>query len=311
MIVALAGHVDHGKTALIRALTGTDPDRLPEEKRRGMTIDLGFAYGVLPDGRRIGFVDVPGHERLLANMLAGVLAIRHALLVVAADDGLMPQTREHLDILRLTSVPQVIAAVTKTDRVDADRLAAVLAEVRALLAETYPRAPILPVCAPTGAGCAALLAALAALDAPMPADGGVRIAIDRAFVLAGAGLVVTGMVAAGAVEPGAALILTPSRLGARVRALQVANAPAHRAVAGDRCALSITGPRLERGRVRRGDWLVAPALHAPTARLDALLRPARRSATARGSAFIWAPRRWRGGRWWRAGRTSGARGRCI
>ena len=276
MIFALAGHVDHGKTSLIRALTGIDPDRLPEERRRGMTIDLGFAYTRLPTGERVGFVDVPGHERFLSNMLAGVLVTEHALLVVAADDGPMPQTREHLDILRLTGVPRLLAVVTKADRVDTARLDSAVAAVQVLLAHAgYPTAPVLVVSARTGAGVPALRDMLAEelRAAPAPdAKGGFRLAIDRSFVLPGIGLVVTGAVAAGSVRAGESLLLTPPRLGVRVRGIHVSSAPASRAVAGDRCALAIAGPRLERARIRRGDWLVDPRLHAPTGRIDAVLR---------------------------------------
>ncbi len=286
MIFALAGHVDHGKTSLIRALTGIDPDRLPDERRRGMTIDLGFAYAKLPEGEAIGFVDVPGHERFIGNMLAGVLGIEHALLVVAADDGPMPQTREHLDILRLTGVPHLVAAITKVDRVDAARLSATTEAVRALLDhDGYHAAPIVVVSSHTGAGLSALgeVLAQAAQTAPVPvAQGGFRLAVDRAFVLAGIGLVVTGTVAAGSVMAGDLLLLTPARLGARVRTLHVSNAPAQRAVAGDRCALAVVGPRLERARIRRGDWLVDPRLHAPTDRIDTLLRAADRGGLRHG-----------------------------
>src|ERR1700756_5036150 len=157
MILATAGHIDHGKTALIRALTGVDADRLPEEKRRGLTIDLGFAYATLPDGTELGFVDVPGHERFLPNMLAGVLSIDRVLLVVAADDGPRPQTLEHLDILELIGVAEVTGVVTKIDRVDADPPAAVVEEVKALLAKAgFTRSPIFPVSSRTGEGIAAL-----------------------------------------------------------------------------------------------------------------------------------------------------------
>src|SRR5437899_9107775 len=158
MILATAGHIDHGKTALVRALTGVDADRLPEEKRRGLTIDLGFAYATLPDGTEIGFVDVPGHERFLPNMLAGVLSIERVLLVVAADDGPRPQTLEHLDILELIEVPEVTGVVTKIDRVDRERTEAVVAELRALLAAAgYTKSPIFAVASRSGEGVAALI----------------------------------------------------------------------------------------------------------------------------------------------------------
>src|SRR5689334_3777784 len=157
MILATAGHIDHGKTALIRALTGVDADRLPEEKRRGLTIDLGFAYATLPDGTELGFVDVPGHERFLPNMLAGVLSIDRVLLVVAADDGPRPQTLEHLDILELIGVSEVTAVITKIDRVDQGRIETVATEVRWLLTDAgFTRSPIFPVSSRTGEGIAAL-----------------------------------------------------------------------------------------------------------------------------------------------------------
>jgi selenocysteine-specific elongation factor len=276
MIVALAGHVDHGKTALVRALTGIDPDRLPDEKARGMTIDLGFAHTVLPDGQTVGFVDVPGHERFLTNMLAGVLSIDSTLLVVAADDGPMPQTHEHLAVLALTGVTDIAVAITKIDRVDAARVAEVAAEVRGLLARAgYADPDIMPVSAITGSGMDALrgwLAAKAANWRRRSASGGFRLAIDRGFLVPGTGLVVTGTVTSGQVSVGDRLLLSPSRLGARVRGIQVHHADAPVASAGDRCALAISGARIEKATVRRGDWLVAPGLHAPTMRLDALVR---------------------------------------
>jgi selenocysteine-specific elongation factor len=276
MIIALAGHVDHGKTALIRALTGIDADRLPEEKKRGMTIDLGFAHVRLPSGALVGFVDVPGHERFLANMLAGVLSIDTVLLVVAADDGPMPQTREHLAILRLTGVTDIAAVISKIDRVDAAHLAVATAEVRDLLDNAgYAAAPLLPASNVTGDGIQAVLASIEAKAAAYrarDAAGGFRLAIDRSFSPAGAGLVVTGTAASGVVTVGDRLLLSPSRLAARVRGIQVHNEIATEARAGDRCALAIAGPRIERARLRRGDWLIDPSLHAPTQRIDALVR---------------------------------------
>lgn len=276
MIVALAGHVDHGKTALVRALTGIDPDRLPDEKARGMTIDLGFAHTVLPDGSTVGFVDVPGHERFLTNMLAGVLSIDSVLLVVAADDGPMPQTHEHLAVLALTGVTEIAVAITKIDRVDAERVA----EVRGLVRETLARAgysnpEIMPVSAIVGSGMDSLRAWIADKAAAWQrrsAAGGFRLAIDRGFLVPGAGLVVTGTVASGSVSVGDRLVLSPAFLAARVRGIQVHHAAAETASAGDRCALAITGTRIEKTTVHRGDWLVAPSLHAPTARLDVAVR---------------------------------------
>ena len=273
----MAGHVDHGKTALIRALTGVDTDRLPDEKRRGMTIDLGFAYTTLPDGDVIGFVDVPGHERFLQNMLAGVLTIASVLLIVAADDGPMPQTLEHLAILRLTGVADLTAVITKTDRVDDAREAAVRQDLAVLLAGNhYADAPILAVSSVTGRGVPELRAWLEQKARSARAGAGTddlgrgfRLSIDRSFALTGVGLVVTGTVAAGSARVGDTLLLTPPRLAARVRSIHVQDRPSEVAMAGDRCALAITGARIEKAKLRRGDWLVDPRLHAPTALLDA------------------------------------------
>jgi len=272
MIIAMAGHVDHGKTSLIRALTGIDPDRLPAEKQRGMTIDLGFAHARLPGGSMVGFVDVPGHERFLGNMLAGVLSVDTALLVIAADDGPMPQTREHLAVLRLTGVNDLAVAITKIDRVDPGGLAAVEGRVRELLLGFgYSDAVLLPVSSQTGEGMDALRAFLdtkAASWRPRDAIGAFRLSVDRAFLVAGSGLVVTGTVAAGSVSVGDRLVLSPDRLAARVRGIQRHHAASEVAQAGDRCALSIVGPRLQRDRIRRGDWLVSPILYQPSRRFD-------------------------------------------
>jgi selenocysteine-specific elongation factor len=279
MILATAGHIDHGKTALIRALTGVDADRLPEEKRRGMTIDLGFAYAALPDGTPIGFVDVPGHERFLPNMLAGVLSIDRVLLVVAADDGPMPQTLEHLDILDLIGVDEVTGVVTKTDRVAPDRVDAVVQQVAALLAEAgFGDSPIFPVSSRTGAGIAVLTAHLEAAArrrAERPAAGGFRLPIDRAFSLPGIGLVVTGTAASGSVVAGDRLTLSPQGIAARVRGLHAHNRAVERAAAGDRVAVNLVGSFPEGKEPRRGDWLLAPSLQRPTGRLDLQLRMSR------------------------------------
>ena len=276
MIIALAGHVDHGKTALIQALTGVDTDRLPDEKRRGMTIDLGFAYTALPNGEIVGFVDVPGHERFLQNMLAGVLTIGSVLLIVAADDGPMPQTLEHLAILRLTGVTDLTAVITKIDRVDDTKVNEVWRELSVLLAANgYPEAPVFALSSLSGQGVPELRRWLEQKSqtgrGPQDTDAsyGFRLSIDRSFALTGVGLVVTGTVAAGAVRVGDTLLLSPSRLTARVRSIHVQDRPAEIAKSGDRCALAITGARIEKAKLRRGDWLIDPSLHAPTARLDA------------------------------------------
>ncbi len=277
MIVATAGHVDHGKTSLVRRLTGVDTDRLPEEKRRGLTIDLGFAYARLPDGTEIGFVDVPGHERFLRNMLAGVMAIDSALLVVAADDGPMPQTREHLAILDLIGVAQLSVAVSKTDRVTPARVAEVSDAMRALAADSgFHGISVIPVSSETGDGIAVLqahLAVLACKRVVRPVGAGFRLAVDRCFTLPGAGTIVTGTVAAGDARVGDLLLLTPRGTQVRVRSIHAQDRDSAEARAGDRCALAISGARLDRAQVRRGDWIVTPDLHAPTQRLDAHVRP--------------------------------------
>ncbi len=280
MIIGTAGHVDHGKTALVRALTGVDADRLPEEKRRGMTIDLGFAYrpiaGAAEGERVLGFVDVPGHERFVHNMLAGATGIDFVLLVVAADDGPMPQTCEHLDILSLLDLERGVVALTKADLVSPERLAAATAEVRRLLARSTLRdAEIVPVSSVTGQGIAALEALLrraAAADCRREPQGGFRLAIDRSFVLSGIGIVVTGTVVAGRIAVGDPAVVTPSGVTVRVRGLHADNRAAPEGCAGQRCALNLAGPQLERDRVPRGAWVTAPPLHAPTDRIDARLR---------------------------------------
>ena len=282
MIIGTAGHIDHGKTALVRALTGTDADRLPEEKRRGMTIDLGFAYRRLqptPEGRDgsvLAFVDVPGHERFIHNMLAGATGIDFVLLAIAADDGPMPQTREHLDIVSLLGVERGVVALTKADLVPWERLAESEAEVREFLAGSVLQdAAILPVSSVTREGIFALgqclINAAGTLSIREP-KGEFRLSIDRSFVLAGVGIVVTGTVAAGSISVGERAVLSPSGIDLRIRGIQAHNRPAQCAQAGQRCALNLAGADLERQRVKRGDWVVAPSLHAPTTRLDTQLR---------------------------------------
>ena len=276
MIVATAGHVDHGKTALVRALTGVDTDRLPEEKKRGLTIDLGFAYHPLGDGHVLGFVDVPGHERFVRNMLAGVGAIDLALVVVAADDGVMPQTREHTAILDLLGVTECIAVVSKVDKVDAARAGEVNEEVDALLSATGMRgAEIHQVSALSGDGMDALAGALRARAlglAARAANGRFRLCVDRAFMLKGAGLVVTGTVHAGVASTGERLVATPSGYEARIRGIHAQDRPAMRARAGERCALNLAGRGIESGAIVRGDWIVDRTLHAPSDRIDVRLQ---------------------------------------
>ena len=271
MIIGTAGHVDHGKTALVKALTGIDADRLAEEKRRGITIDLGYAYTDTPNGT-LGFVDVPGHERFVHTMLAGASGIDAALLVVALDDGVMPQTREHVQILELLGIDRGVVALTKADLAP-DRIAEVSAQLRALLAETgLASASLLPVSAVTGEGIGDLRAALLALGPRMrDSDGHPRLAVDRAFTLAGAGLVVTGTLVAGRIRTDDRLILSPPGIELRVRGLHAQNRAADQAVAGQRVALNVVGPRLSKDTVTRGDWVLHPDVHAPTARFDVRL----------------------------------------
>ena len=276
MIVATAGHIDHGKTALVRALTGVDADRLPEEKRRGMTIDLGFAYTALPDGTVLGIVDVPGHERFVRAMVAGVAGVDTVLLIVAADDGPMPQTRKHLGIIDLLGIARGVVALTKIDRVPPERVAEVTAQIEAMLAPTsLAGAPVFPVSAIAGDGIPALSAYLAATAASLPprlTQGGFRLSIDRAFTLAGAGLVVTGTAYSGRVGVGDRLMLSPAGIEVRVRGLHVQDRKAESGQAGDRCAVNIVAAGLEKTAIARGDWLVAGELHAPTDRADVVTR---------------------------------------
>ena len=274
MIVATAGHIDHGKTLLVGKLTGMDTDRLPEEKARGISIDLGFAHAEL-DGAPVSFVDVPGHERFIRSMLAGVCAIDAALLVVAADDGVMPQTLEHVAILGLLGVSHGVVAITKSDRVPPERVEAVGREVRALLASTRLASyAIVPVSSVTGEGLAEVRGALARLAGHAhrgKAEGqNFRLAIDRAFTIAGTGTVVTGTVFNGTVAIGDRLVVSPRGHSVRVRGIQVHGKAVEVAQATQRCALSLAGADTE--MAARGDWLVDPAVHAPTRRLDARVR---------------------------------------
>lgn len=276
MIVGTAGHIDHGKTTLVRALTGIDADRLPEEKARGITIDLGFAYRPLGTADTLGFVDVPGHERFIHNMLAGATGIDLVMLVVAADDGVRRQTVEHVQILDLLGLTRGLAVITKADLADAARLAAVEAEIRQLLAPTgLAGLDLHAVSAATGQGIAALERRLLALAAGLPARppaGDFRLQVDRCFTIAGAGTVVTGTVLAGRVAVGDDLVLCPGGRRARVRGLHVQNRPAQGGGVGQRCAVNLAGADVARDRIHRGDTLLAPRLDRATDRLDVRLR---------------------------------------
>jgi len=272
MIVGTAGHIDHGKTALLQALTGQQGDRRREERERGITIDLGYAYADLGDGQLTGFIDVPGHERFVHNMLAGASGIDCMLLVVAADDGVMPQTREHLAIVELLGIRRALVALTKIDRVEPARVE----EVRQQIAELLQPGPlagsaIFPVSSIEGRGIDVLRQALLDQAAHIDArsdSGYFRLAIDRAFSVTGAGVVVTGTAFAGRVQVGDDLTLSPHGRRVRVRGLHAQNREANEAHAGQRVALNLAGERLSVEQISRGDWLLAPDLQGATRRID-------------------------------------------
>ena len=276
MIVGTAGHIDHGKTSLVKALTGIDADRLKEEKARGITIDLGFAYKPTADGGVLGFVDVPGHERLVRNMLAGATGIDHVLLVVAADDGPMPQTREHLAILDLLGLTRGAVVLTKSDLVPDARLAEVRAEIDALLQPTgLAGSPVFAVSNLTGAGMAALeqhLLLAQQAQAPAAADGLFRLAVDRCFSLAGIGTVVTGTAVSGRVAVGDRVLVSQRKLPVREKDMLAHVGDSQQGLAGQRLALNLAATGLEKSDIARGDWIVAEAAHAATRRIDARLR---------------------------------------
>ncbi len=276
MIIGTAGHIDHGKTALVKALTGVDGDRLKEEKARGITIDLGFAYLPGMHGQILGFIDVPGHERFVHTMLAGASGIDFALLTVAADDGVKPQTLEHLAILDLLGIANGVIVVTKVDLVGDERIDAVTSQIKEAASGTVlANADVLTVSAMTGRGIDELreyLIAAASLIDARSAAGRFRLAIDRVFTLSGVGVVVTGTVLCGSVRVGDRVALSPSGLEARVRSIHAQNQPAEAGRAGDRCALNLAGPAISKDAIRRGDVVLDPALHAPSDRIDAVLR---------------------------------------
>ena len=273
MIIGPAGHIDHGQTALVRLLTGIDTDRLPEEKRRGMTIDLGFAHFELPGIGQIGIVDVPGHERFVRNMVAGATGIDLVLLVVAADDGVMPQTLEHLDIVLLLGIPRGVVALNKTDLVDAARVRAVAGDIRALLSGTpLADAPIVPVSAHTGTGLEelrnALTVALQGAQEHMT-TGFFRLPIDRVFSMPGHGTVVTGTIVTGAVHKDERLRVLPGGQEVRVRGMQTHNRPVDSVSAGSRCALNLAG--IDKDALARGMMLVDARITRAARTADVLL----------------------------------------
>jgi len=273
VVVGTAGHIDHGKTSLVKALTGTDTDRLPEEKARGITIDLGFAFLEEPDGLTIEIVDVPGHERFVKNMLAGVGGIDLALLVIAADEGVMPQTREHLAICRLLRIKTGLVALTKTDMTEPDWVELVRDDVAHLLEGTFLRdCPIVPVSSKTGAGLAALRTALVTLARDVPpkaTDQTARLPIDRVFTVKGFGTVVTGTLTAGRLAEDERVEVYPRGLSSKVRGLQVHGQAVPEAEAGQRTAVNLQG--VERAAIERGDVLAPAGALLPTLLLDATL----------------------------------------
>jgi len=291
-VVATAGHVDHGKSSLIVRLTGIDPDRWEEEKRRGLTIDLGYAWCTLPSGREIGFVDVPGHERFIRNMLAGVGPVRLVLFVVAADEGWKPQSEEHLQILDVLGVTGGVVALTKRDLVDEETLAIAREEVRGKLAGTaLAEAPIVPVSSATGEGLEELLAALDEIlaAAPEPEDARTRLFVDRVFTIRGAGTVVTGTLTGGCLALGDEVEVYPTAGRARVRSLQTHRRAEQRACPVSRVAANLVGA--EREELERGDVLGEPGRWRPTTLLEVRLRPVRGLAhpiTTRGAYKLYA-----------------------
>lgn len=275
MIVATAGHIDHGKTSLIKALTGIETDRLPEERARGMTIDLGFAHAELGQNSCVSFIDVPGHERFVRNMLAGVTGINAALLIVAADDGLMPQTLEHLHILDLLNVERAAIVITKVDKVDAARVECVSADITAMIHSTsIAGAPVFGVNCITGDGISTVrdwLLDLSGRSSPVDdISQGFRMPIDRAFTIAGSGTVVTGTVHSGKVSVDDQLMISPEGIQVRVRGIQVHGVATEFAYSGQRCALNLVGVNVS--EAGRGNWIQDSNTHAPTNRLDVRLK---------------------------------------
>ncbi|WP_345815340.1 selenocysteine-specific translation elongation factor [Paraburkholderia sp. PREW-6R] len=275
MIVGTAGHIDHGKTSLVKALSGVDTDRLKEEKARGISIELGYAYVPLDNGDVLGLIDVPGHEKLVHTMTAGASGIDFALLVIAADDGVMPQTREHLAIVELLGIGRGAIALTKIDRVDAARLRDVHEEIAAFVAgSVLQHAPVFETCATRAddPGVAALKAHLhdAAEAWRMKHDDGLfRLAIDRVFTLSGQGTIVTGTVVSGRVKSGDTMLLAPKNELVRLRSIHAQNRPADAGRAGERCALNLAG--IDKSAIDRGDWIVDPRLSQTSERIDVTL----------------------------------------
>jgi selenocysteine-specific elongation factor len=273
IILGTAGHIDHGKSSLVKALTGTDPDRLKEEKERGITLDLGFASLDLPGGNRLGIVDVPGHEGLIKNMLAGVGGMDIVMLVVAADEGIMPQTLEHLAICDLLHVKKGLIVLTKLDMVDKDWLTLVQDEVREVVKGTFlEKSPLVPVSSKTGENLPLLvqeLGKLAAEVTPKSPNGILRLPIDRVFTMKGFGTVITGTLLSGTISTEQEVEILPKGTRTKVRGIQSHNQAAQRAVAGQRTAVNLQG--IEKDQLSRGDTIVSPGFFKPTKTLDAKL----------------------------------------
>ncbi len=273
VILGTAGHIDHGKTSLVKALTGVDTDRLKEEKERGITTELGFTFLDLPSGIRMGIVDVPGHEKFVKHMVGGVWGIDLVALVIAADEGVMPQTREHLDICKLLNVKKGLVVLSKIDLVDQDLLELVSEEVSEIVRDTFLRtAPIVPVSSVTGEGIPRLLSTLDLLSQEIdgrPADGLFRLPIDRVFTMKGFGTVVTGTMISGTLSSGETVQILPAGMEGKVRNLQVHNRSVESAVAGERAAVNLQG--IETSSVERGAVLVRPNTLRPTQLVDAYL----------------------------------------
>ena len=275
MIVATAGHIDHGKTSLVKCLTNKDTDNLPEEKLKGMSIDLGFAYKDLGNNISLGFVDVPGHERFIQNMLSGVIGVDFGLLVIAADDGPMPQTNEHLEILNLLGINRGAVAITKIDKVKSTRIDEVIKLSKNILQKTsLAKAPFFPISNLQETGINSLknyLKEEAYKTKPQMIKGEFRLAIDRKFNLKGTGLIVTGTIFSGVIRKGDNIILSPKGIEGRVRGIHSQNKVSEVAYTGQRCALNLVGMNVEKSSISRGDWILSKELHFPSNCMDAII----------------------------------------
>lgn len=274
LVIGTAGHIDHGKTTLVKAITGIETDRLKEEKQRGISIELGFAPFSLPSGQRAAIVDMPGHERFIRHMVAGAFGIDMVILTIAADEGIMPQTREHMDIIELLNVRQGIVAITKTDLVDEEWLMLMEDEIRSYIDKSILKgAPLIPVSAVTGEGIDQLLGTIEAMAADIPerpAFGYARLPIDRVFTMSGFGTVVTGTLWSGQIQQGDTLELMPAKKPVKVRTLQVHNEKVNTAYAGQRVAVNLQG--IEVAEIRRGYLLASSGYLTPSYRVDVRLR---------------------------------------